>query len=41
MIGVVETYENCGVYRVNIKWKKGQDLSMATQLPMEYIALAS
>ena len=41
LFGDAETYENCGVYRVNIKWKKGQDLSNAIQLPLEYIALAS
>lgn len=39
LFGDAETYENCGVYRVNIQWKKGESLSAATQTPLEYIAL--
>jgi len=29
-------FENCGVYHVNIKWKKGQALSEAIQTNLGY-----
>ena len=36
LFGAAENFENCGVYHVNIQWKKGQDLSEATQKPSGY-----
>ena len=36
LFGVADNFENCGIYHVNIKWKKGQNLSEATQNPLSY-----
>lgn len=36
LFGAAENFENCGVYHVNIKWIKGQNLSEAIQTPLGY-----
>lgn len=36
LFGVAENFENCGIYHVNIRWKKDQGLSEAIQTPLGY-----
>lgn len=36
LFGAAESFENCGVYHVNIRWSKDQSLSEATQTPLGY-----
>lgn len=36
LFGAAESFENCGVYHVNIRWSKEQSLSEATQTPLGY-----